>query len=261
MGTELDAVIEKALKIKALADDTANEHEKDAAYGILSRLLLKYQMEMDDLERIAGDREDAALRGTENVCKAFFTFRNVAPLWRQNLIHALARGLGCRSVRSTKRSRVAHVDPTTFDYVVIVLGIESDVRMVEALYGRLANDLLLSAALDYTEHKLMGEHTGTKRQWENSYMTAAGAEIEKRLKAGRVTASAEMQAETGRNITALVSVRDTKVAQAFRAEFPRLNRGRAQTIYTYGKGAGTNAGRSANLSAGSLGQGTKGYLK
>ena len=84
-------VMERLTRIRALADRAGTLAEAEAATAALSRLLLRYNLSMTDLDDLQGDTRG----GVET---EVFEVANSAG-WRHYLLHALAQSHFCRAVR------------------------------------------------------------------------------------------------------------------------------------------------------------------
>jgi hypothetical protein len=218
--TELDAIIAKIHKLKAMAQGGATQGEIDNATALIQKLMLEHNIEEAHLAIDAGE----LLTGY-----GFSTIRdNVGAAWRGVLVQGIAHGHQCRIVRDRAAG--------TFQ----VFGHRDAVPVVMALYAELSAALEAMAKRSYDDE----QPYESARAWCNTYRMGAAHEIYRRFE--RQLEAAKRASE--RSFTALVVIND-RVDQAVAKVYPLLKtikaaapRGSDDAYY-----AGRAAGSSMSL--------------
>lgn len=215
MTTDLDAILGKIRKLKAMAQGGATQGEIDNATALIQRLMLEHNIEEAHLAIDAG--EPLTGYGYSSVSD------NVGAAWRSILINAIATGHQCQSIRVRSKG--------TFQ----VFGHRDAVPVVLALYAELSGALELMARQAYERERPWDSARG----WCNTYRMGAVHEIYRRFDLQLAAA----KAQGARTSTALVVIND-RVEQAVAKAFPALKTTKARPVrgnfdaYSSGRAAG-----------------------
>jgi hypothetical protein len=212
--TDLDGIIAKIHKLKAMAEGGATQGEIDNATALIQKLMLEHNIEEAHLAIDAG--EPLTGYGYSTI------FDNVGASWRGVLIEAITRGHQCKAVRSVSRG--------TFQ----VFGHRDAVPVVLALYSELAAALEVMARQAYDRERSYD----SARSWCNTYRMGAAHAIYARF--DRQLAEAKRASE--RASTALVVI-NHRVDEAVAKVYPKLKDSKAARVR--GSADAYHAGRAA----------------
>jgi hypothetical protein len=191
--TDLDGIIAKIHKLKAMAEGGATQGEIDNATALIQRLMLEHNIEEAHLAIDAGE----PLTGY-----GYSTIHDsVSASWRGILSQGIAAGHQCRVVRDRAAG--------TFQ----VFGHRDAVPVVLALYAELSAALEAMAKRSYDDE----QPYENARAWCNAYRMGAATEIYRRFE--RQLDEARRASE--RSSTALVTIND-RVDQAVSKVYPKL---------------------------------------
>lgn len=168
--TDLDAILGKIRKLKAMALGGATQGEIDNATTLIQRLMLEHNIEEAHLAMDAGE----PLTGY-----GYQVVKENGARWRAVLMHAIALGHQCRSIS----------DPGNG---LMVFGHRDAVRVAMALYNELAGALEVMARETYGQE----QPWDSARGWCNTYRTAAAVEINRRYREQIEAAKAEARSST-----------------------------------------------------------------
>jgi len=216
-------VLERLARIRALADRAGTLEEAEAATAALSRLLLRYNLSLADLDVASRPAERAGVESRD------LRLANSAG-WRHYLLHALAQCHFCRAIRYPGTDRAT------------LIGHPHNIAAVSDLHAWLAVSLE-RLALDAWDAERPHGGAG-KRAWLNAFRTGAVDGLWKRLLDERERLRAE---EEGR-AWALAPLLDAEVDAYLAEAFAALNSYRVVTGDARGYRAGRAAGYEIDIS-------------
>jgi len=197
---DLTRIIERAQKLKNLADRAGTVDEAAVAAQKLQELLFKYNLDMAVLE--TGDEQDAR---SATVTRQDYNLGNEGGqvTWKRQLLGIIADFNFCRVVIWTGSDRAA------------IVGEPHNITVVTSLYEYLKVALIRMADEAYDRDKADGVTAASRTKYRYWFYRGALVAIHDRLAAQR--AQDEAQADE----KALVLV-DERVSQAFAEMFPNL---------------------------------------
>jgi hypothetical protein len=240
-------VLDRLIRIRSLADRAGTLAEAEAATAALTRLLLRYNLSLADL--------DAAPDGSGGtVLSEEFQVANSAS-WRHYLLHALAQGHVCRAIRFPGTNRA------------MLIGHPHSLTVVKELYAwlsvaipRLANDgweerrdreaaqLLLDSASGHRRFaRARAALPGAKarRAWIAAFRAGAVDGIWRRLLEEREA----LRQETDPSRWAIVPAMDAEVEAFMNQHFAGVGSYSMTARDADGYHAGREAGYAMNVSA------------
>ena len=256
-------ILDKLAKIKALSDRAGTLEEAQAATAALSRMLLRYNLTMEQVTvHLDGQHDRGFVRQDA-------TIENGA-MWRAILLNSLARAHFCRCVR--------HGSNGTHS----LFGQPHNIVVVKDLYSWLVDEVErlaktgwpvhLAADIDritdrYTDptgvyadypgdvverycRQQIAYATGQQRAWKNSFRQGAVSAIGDTLREAR----AQARQDAGAAAWGLVPVLEQDLEDAFRKEYGLLQHSRASVNRWHaGYDAGYAAGRGINVGSRQVG--------
>jgi hypothetical protein len=240
-------VWERLSRIKTLADRAGTLAEAEAATAALSRLLLRYNLSLTDLDDATGDPERGGVASEE------YAVANSAT-WRHYLLHALAQSHFCRAIRYPGTSRA------------ILVGHPHNLSAVKELYRwlsvaieRLASEgweeqrdraaarLLLdpgSGHRRFADARAALPGSSERRAWTSAFRTGAVDGLWRRL----IDERAALQQETDPSRWALVPILDAEVQAFMDQHFASVGSYQMSASNAAGYQAGQEAGYAIDIS-------------
>lgn len=242
-------------KIRSLYDTAADENltpEARESYRLKAdELMAKYAIDAALLDASRPPEDRTKIRSMEWTVAGKFL-----PL-RSSLTWAVARGTGCRAIRTYKARGAKH-------HKFTVIGFEPDVAAFEFMYTLLEGQLL---------HEMIRAGHADEKWWQgmapaqvSSYRMNFGKgwiyRVEDRLKEARDNAIRNSNRERpGQTSAALVLVdRDKLVEDALKAAFPRITHTRQHVSNGAAHAAGQRAAERANIGNKAAGPGSRGAI-
>lgn len=247
-------VWERLSRIRTLADRAGTLAEAEAAAAALSRLLLKYNLSMADL-----DESQAGDPGADAVGSEEYAVANSAP-WRHYLLHALAQSHFCRAVRYPGTNRAILVGhPHNLAavkelYRWLSIAIERLAGEAwEELRDRDAAKLLLDPASGH--RRFAGARAAlpgasARRGWTAAFRTGAVDGLWRRL----IDERAALERETDPANWALVPIIDAEVQAFMDHHFASVGSYQMRAQDAAGYNAGQEAGYAIDISAPGIGE-------
>ncbi|MGI9254032.1 MAG: DUF7168 domain-containing protein [Thermomicrobiales bacterium] len=239
-------VMDRLTRIKTLADRAGTLSEAEAATAALSRLLLKYNLSLADLDDVPG--ETRASVGSEA-----FEVENSAS-WRHYLLHALAQAHFCRAIRYPGTSRamlVGHphnIAAVKDFYQWLSVSIE---RLAGTTWDeerdRDAARLLLEPNSPYRRFAAARDAlpTGNRRAWLTAFRTGAVDGLWRRM----IDEREAIRQETSPERWALAPILDAEVQTFMNDNFANVGSYQMPAADAAGYNAGQAAGYALDISA------------
>jgi hypothetical protein len=163
----MSAITEKLQKLVAMmngAKAVGNQAEAEAFAAKVAELMLKYKLEMSDVEQ-AEQAKDNPFGTTESRQK-----HGVTPAWRMVLSGAIAKSMFCRRFYRSGANLITFV------------GRNSDRAACVALYEHLAATGKKLCSTDFRKRDKKAMHGYTDFEWKKAYMVGYADGIAARLK-------------------------------------------------------------------------------
>lgn len=223
---DLNAVLDKVAKLKALQDQPGTVEEAAAAASAIQRLMTRYNLSEAQIHNATRD-------DSEGFDQSHYTITG-RDQWRLGLLNEIAKANFARTI---------YVKGVGRTYGVTVFGrqhnIDASISLYEYLYPtfeRLATEGWTRAKRDNPRL----ENTTNSRGWKNGFYWGAVQAIKQRL-ADMNRQEAELSSDTG-----LVVILDDAVDKAFAQAFPHTRSSRP-THGQHGVAEGYQAGKEVNL--------------
>lgn len=166
-----------------------------------------------------------------------------------HLLHQVARGLGCKSVRYTGKNAYAHV-----------IGFKSDLERVELLYTSLLLQAFgglkkISATVALPDQRWMtpGERAGARRTFNKAWLSGFASTVGDRLWDATQRARKQYEQEHSTSTALVVADRQTMVDNHYKELHPDVRTTRRKLADWSGHEHGTAAGMRANIGTTGLG--------
>jgi len=218
-----EEVIAKVKKMQALVDhESTPENERNTAYNMLQKMMLKYSIEQAEL----GENKEDTVVMIRVEC------RNIKQ-WQKMLGVNIALGMKCEIITSRTGQKTTDL---------VFMGHKADVEVATYLFETLSRTLTKAARKQYNTDKLW--KVCSEGKYLNGYITAAASAINERLVASYQEAVQEAQC------TDLVVVRGQEVQDYMNEQFPNLKKGRKTRVTAIGSREGREKGQSVDLQRG-----------
>ena len=155
-------LIQRLQKVKALTESSV-PGEAAAAAAKLQEILLKYNLEMDDIEEDSQSRADRYVREDLELGATSSNMIN----WRRILLSGVARSLMCAAFGYRGASRM------------VIVGHKRNIEMVGYFYDYLSGEIARLA--DATWEKARSSSSENARSWKNSFYNGAVDIVVRRL--------------------------------------------------------------------------------
>jgi hypothetical protein len=211
---EAESLIKRIKKLMALSK-SSNENEAAAAAAKAQELLIKYNVEMSEVDKVSLEREDTQLR--KEFVELFGENAKNVIYWKRDLAFGVAKANLCQGVSSGKGmyflGRGHNIEIAKFMYETIMRDVEriADDKWKQILLIRSLEDM--HGVNLFTDGSLRNVHGKT---WKASFYVGAVKTIKERLEENLTS----LQIESG-NVTALVSTEQQQVRDFFRQCFPK----------------------------------------
>lgn len=243
MNTPHDAIIEKIRKCLALST-SPNLNEAAAAAEMAPRLMLKYNIELYDIERA-----NAAAAKRDEITAHDFPLgvgQGAPANWRRMLVFAIARHDFCKgiSINGTRKMTIVgeshNIEIVRHLYEFLTREIE---RLADEGYPRSQSSDLYTVAKETGGQKYATQYywQHSSRSWKNAFKTAAVEMLDSRLWKLR-------QNLLTQNETALAIRKDKEVEEKAHEIFPQMGKfQKADYTNREGQYAGYEAGNKLPL--------------
>lgn len=219
----------KVMKMIAIAEDAANEHEAAVAVAKAQEILLAHNLTMETFQP---DQPDTP---TEAIKDPFKMDIDSGFTWRSSLIGVIARGNLCYLAQSRNEK------------LVYLFGTASNIRDVMAMYDwlteqaeRLAHETAEDRKREYLD--AFGEKPRDTRSFKTSFHQGFASAIQTRLMESRAAFDRAEQS------TQALTVIEKDAEGAAHAYFPSLGKTRrSRSSNREGYSAGRSAGASTNM--------------
>jgi len=239
---QAESIVFKIKKLMALSK-SSNENEAASAAAKAQELLLKYNVELSQVENVSLDREDTRL---VSEFKELFGLNVIQ--WKRDLAFSVAKANMCKGVSSGRG--------------MYFLGKKHNIEIVEFLYETIVRDLeriaeekwkQILALRDmqsqfpqlnlFTDYSLMHVHGKT---WKASFYVGAVKTVKERLEENLT----ELQVDNP-NLSALITTEDVRLQNFFRQQFPSTTKVHgASASYRAAYESGRIAGREVQFKRG-----------
>jgi hypothetical protein len=210
---EAESLVIKIKKLMALSK-SSNENEAALAAAKAQELLVKYNIEMSQVENVKLDREETRL---VNDFKELFGLNVIE--WKRDLAFAVAKGNLCKGVYSGKGmyflGKKANVEVAQFMYEVIMHDLE---RIAEEKWQQIQALRKMQEQFPdvdlFSDRSLLHVHGKT---WKASFYVGAVRTIRDRLEENLTAMEADNP-----SITALITLDSAKLKEFMNQQFPKL---------------------------------------
>ena len=211
-------VLEKIKKLKVMADQSASINEAGVAASLMSEILLKYNLQLDDID-FATERSSEYIKEARDTQMDGPFYED--PHWRVTLLGNIAKHNFCKvlgAYYSAKYQRDASYTPSEHELTYIV-GEKHNIEIVDYIYTYLRKVLekvALKMWIEYTRTTIGKKEKEDK--WRESFFAGANSVLNQRLYDMKQKVS-----QTNENSMALVIVKDKDLENAFWDFFPHLH--------------------------------------
>jgi hypothetical protein len=233
-----DSIMETLQSLLRMKNRAANEHEAAAAAAQITRLLLKHNLALREVENHAGPEGDPLVEETYYFLSARGRPTSRSPSWKVKLAWVVAESCLCRALFTPGKEFFDPPKPGKFHF----LGRRSNVQVAEFFYQYL--ERTISDLARRTKKNGSGEPRG--RSWWNSWHLGCVETLRNRLQDEK-----NMFCQSSELCRDLVQTKSREVDDFLRARYPRLGLGRGGILSDPGGySAGQAAGESIQIRRG-----------
>lgn len=234
---QLDNVLNKLKKLKSLYEgalEINSENEAAAAAAAINRLLLQYNLSMDE---IGTDDEKEADKVLHEVTSGF-TYKSIGGAWEHSLTTVLCRWNFCRCYIYGRSHKT-----------LMIIGKRENLETVKWLREMLSERFVSFSKDRYKEYKKTREYAMNpigRDTYQRSYLIGAAEGLDAKLKEEDKLNKAEDEV-FGAKITSLVVRNDQAVKEYVEEMFGKAGKRRSSQKYNSAREFGYKDGKNTNL--------------